>query len=93
MFVKMNTHIQKHAPGHLLAESETIQPEFFPLPQRGHDPHLGLGRSTYYDFERRGLLRLVRVRKPGNLFGKVLVPYAQASALIRSLSAEKEVQK
>jgi hypothetical protein len=91
--MKMNPHTNKHAPGQLLAQSETIQPEFFPLPQRGHDPHLGLGRSTYYDLERRGLLRLVRVRKPGNLLGKVLVPYAEASALIRSLAAGSEVRK
>jgi hypothetical protein len=58
-------------------------PEFFPLPQVGQDPHFGLGRSSYYDLERRGLLRLVRVRKPGNLRGRVLVPYAETAALIR----------
>jgi len=64
----------------------SAQPEFFPLPQRGPDPHFGLGRSTYYDVERRGLLRLVRVRKPGNTRGKVLVPYAETAALIRRLA-------
>ena len=62
------------------------KPELFPLPQRGQDPHFGLGRSTYYDLERRGILRLVRLRKPGNLRGKVLVPYGAALAAIQKLS-------
>ena len=65
-----------------------ITPEFFPIPSRGHDPHFGLGRSTYYDLERRGLLRLARVRKPGNIRGKVLIPYAETAALIRRLAKE-----
>lgn len=64
--------------------------EFFPLPQRGQDPHFGLGRSTYYDLERRGLLRLVRIRKPGNLRGKVLVPFAETAALIRRFAREEK---
>lgn len=66
--------------------SAKFTPECFPLPQRGQDPHFGLGRSFYYDLERRGLLRLVRLRKPGNLRGKVLVPYADMLAAVRKLS-------
>jgi hypothetical protein len=65
----------------------TQRPEFFPLPQRGPDPHFGLSRSTYYDLERRGLLRLVRVRKPGNLTGRVLVPFGVTLALIHKLAS------
>jgi hypothetical protein len=64
------------------------RPEFFPLPQRGPDPFFSLGRSSYYDLEKRGLLRLVRLRKPGNLRGKVLVPYDETAALIRRLAKE-----
>lgn len=86
---------------HQLVHSETartplpysVAPEFFPLPQRAHDPYFGLGRSNYYDLERRGLLRLIRVRKPGNIRGKVLVPFAETSALIRRLAGESEVGK
>lgn len=63
-------------------------PEFFPLPQRGPDPWFGLARSSYYDFERRGLLKLVRVRKPGCTRGKVLLPYADVARLIRRLSKQ-----
>jgi hypothetical protein len=71
-------------------------PEFFPIPPRGPDSYFGLGRSSYYDLERRGLLRLVRVRKPGNSRGKVLVPFAEAAALIRKLgdsAASQPLQK
>ena len=92
VFTQMNPPNLGHYPGTKTAPCQTA-PEFFPLPQRGHDPHLGLGRSTYYEFERRGLLRLIRVRKPGNLRGKVLVPFAEAVALVRSLAAESGVRK
>lgn len=65
-----------------------IAPEFFPIPGRGPDPHCGVSRSSWYDLEKRGLIRLVRLRKPGNVRGRVLVPYAEAVALIRRLSQE-----
>lgn len=61
----------------------TFRPEFFPLPARGRDPHFGFSRSAYYAFEREGHLRLVRVRRPGNIRGKVLVPYGDMVAMIR----------
>jgi hypothetical protein len=54
-----------------------VPPEFFPLPDRGPDPHFGLSRSMYYDLEKRGKIMLVRLRKAGNLRGKVLVRYRQ----------------
>jgi hypothetical protein len=63
-----------------------VPPEFFPIPPRGGDRFFGISRSSYYDLEKRGLLRLVRLRKPGNLHGRVLVPYAATLALIRRLS-------
>ena len=63
-------------------------PEFFPLPQRGQDPHFGIGRSSYYDLERRGLLTLRRLRKPGNLRGRVLISYAEVSGLVHRLSGD-----
>ncbi len=69
------------------SSSAKFTPEFFPLPQRGQDPFFGLGRSSYYDLEKRGLLRLVRLRKPGNIRGKVLIPYADALAALRKLSS------
>jgi hypothetical protein len=59
------------------------RPEFFPLPGRtGFDPWFHLSRSYYYKLERRGALRLLRMRQPGSIRGKVLVPYDQVSALL-----------
>ena len=63
-------------------------PEFFPMPQCGLDPHFSIGRSSYYDLERRGLLKLRRLRKPGNLRGRVLISYAEVSALVHKLTDE-----
>lgn len=57
--------------------------------QRGHDPFFGLGRSSYYDLEKRGLIKLVRIRKPGQVRGKVLIPYAETSAALRKLGGLK----
>ena len=61
------------------------RPEFFPRPVRGIDPFFGLTKWTYNEWSRLGLLRLVRVRQPGNVRGKVLVPYDDVTALLRKL--------
>lgn len=86
----MNSHTleqSKKQPAPI-APAVAITPEFFPVPKRGVDPHFGIGRGSYYDLEKRGLLRLVRIRKPGNILGKVLVPYAETAALIRSFASK-----
>jgi hypothetical protein len=64
---------------------DALRPEFIPLPQRGHDPYFGISRSSYYDLERRGIIRLVRLRKPGQIRGKVLIPFAETAAALRKL--------
>jgi hypothetical protein len=66
------------------SNGDDSRPEFFPLPQRGPDRYFGLSRSSYYDLEKRGMLMLRRLRKPGNLRGKVLVPYGEVSTLLRT---------
>jgi len=66
----------------------TIKPEFFALPAIGRDPHFGLSRSTYYDLERRGLLRLARLRKPGNIRGRVMVPFPAVLDLLRRMGGD-----
>jgi hypothetical protein len=58
-------------------------PEFFRLPKSGGDPYFGLGRSYYYDGEKLGYWRLVRIRKRGRLRGVTLVPYDAVAAFIR----------
>ena len=68
----MNTHSPTTNP----------KPEFFPLPQKGRDPHFGLSRSYLYSLAGKGLIRLVRIRLPGQVRSKVLVPYAEVSAFL-----------
>jgi len=57
----------------LNTQSPAAPPEFLPLPPRGLDPVFGLSRTGYYSLEKLGLIRLIRVRKPGNQQGRTLV--------------------
>jgi hypothetical protein len=59
------------------------RPEFFRLPKSGGDPYFGLGRSYYYEGEKQGYWRLVRIRQRGKLRGVTLVPYDAVAAFIR----------
>jgi hypothetical protein len=59
-------------------------PEFFRLPKSGGDPYFGLGRSYYYEGEKRGYWRLVRLRGRGKLRGITLVPFDVVSSFVRS---------
>ena len=58
-------------------------PEFFRLPKFGGDPYFGLGRSYYYEGEKRGYWKLVRIRDRGKLRGVTLVPYDAVAAFVR----------
>ena len=58
-------------------------PEFFRLPKSGGDPYFGLGRSYYYEGEKHGYWRLIRIRQRGKLRGVTLVPYDAVAAFIR----------
>jgi len=40
--------------------------EFFRLPKAGGDPYFGLGRSYYYEGEKQGYWKLIRIRQRGN---------------------------
>ena len=61
-------------------------PEFFRLPKSGGDPYFGLGRSYYYEGEKQGYWRLIRIRQRGKLRGVTLVPYDDIAAYIRKQS-------
>ena len=65
------------------AFSALQRPEFFRLPKAGGDPYFGLGRSYYYEGEKQGNWRLVRLRARGKLRGVTLVPYDAIAAYIR----------
>jgi hypothetical protein len=66
------------------AASASQRPEFFRLPKSGGDPYFGLGRSYYYEGEKQGYWRLVRIRRPGRQRGITLVPHAEIAAFIRN---------
>jgi len=63
--------------------------EFVPLPSKGGDPICGLSRSFWYSLESQGEIKLVRIRKPGQLRGRLLLPIRQALATIKRLSKGK----
>jgi len=61
----------------------------FRLPKPGtRDPHFGLPRTTFYELERQGAIRLIRLKKRGYTRGTTLIPYDQVLAHLRSLSVE-----
>jgi len=60
------------------------RPEFFRLPKAGGDPYFGLGRSYYYEGEKRGYWKLARIRERGKLRGITLVPYDAVGTFIRN---------
>jgi len=61
-------------------------PEFFRLPKSGGDPYFGLGRSYYYEGEKQGYWRLIRIRQRGKVRGVTLVPYDTIANFIRKQS-------
>ena len=65
------------------AASSASRPEFYRLPKSGGDPHFGFTRSLYYEGEKRGYWKLIRIRERGKLRGVTLVPYDAVSAFIR----------
>jgi hypothetical protein len=87
-----STNISKQptttAPRSEGAARPSQRPEFFRLPKSGGDPHFGLGRSYYYEGEKNGFWRLVRIRQRGKLRGVTLVPYDVVAAFVRSKMAE-----
>jgi hypothetical protein len=66
------------------ASLSQLRPEFFRLPKAGGDPYFGLGRSYYYEGEKNGHWRLIRLRKRGKLRGVTLVPYDAVADFIRN---------
>jgi hypothetical protein len=65
------------------ASPSQSRPEFFRLPKSGGDPYFGLGRSYYYEGEKNGNWRLIRLRQRGKLRGVTLVPYDAVADFIR----------
>jgi hypothetical protein len=75
-----------------LSATSSVTPEFLNLPKRGGDPIFGLSRSWWLASETSGLIRLVRLRKPGGIRGRVLIPVQTGRELIARLSATSETK-
>ncbi len=65
------------------AAAGVSRPETFRLPKVGGDPFFGFGRSFYYEGEKRGYWRLIRIRERGKLRGVTLVPFDAVASFVR----------
>ena len=73
----------------LRTDASTNKPETFRLPRSGQrDPYFGLSRTTYYELEKAGTIRLIRLRKRGYTRGTTLIPFDKVLAHVRGLTAE-----
>ena len=74
-----------------LAGTGHFRPETFRLPRPGErDPFWGLGRSFYYAAEKAGDIKLIRLRKRGNIRGVTLVPYDAVAKLVHEAAGGRE---
>jgi hypothetical protein len=61
------------------------RPETFRLPKPGcGDPYWGLSRSWYFQAERRGWIRMIRLCREGRQRGVTLIDFQQVSKFVRS---------
>jgi hypothetical protein len=67
------------------AALSALRPETFrlPKPNSGGDPYFHFTRSYYYEGEKNGWWKLVRLRKRGRQRGVTLVPFDQVAAFVR----------
>ena len=67
----------------------TTKPETFRLPKPGQrDPYFGLPRTAFYELEKAGAIRLIRLRKRGYTRGVTLIPFDQVCAHLRGAMKE-----
>jgi hypothetical protein len=64
------------------ASANQSRPECFRLPKSGSDPYFGFSRSFYYEGEKRGYWRLIRIRERGKQRGVTLVPFDAVARFI-----------
>ncbi len=66
-------------------EAPPARPEFFRLPKPAQgDPFFGFSRSFYYEGEKRGYWKLIRIRDDGKDRGVTLISYAAVLAFVRA---------
>jgi hypothetical protein len=72
-------------------EPTVARPETYRLPRPGKsDPFFGFSRSFYYAAEKRGWLKLIRIRLPGKEKGVTLIPYRDVEAFITAHIEEEK---
>ena len=64
------------------------KPEFFRLPTKGGDAHFGFSRSFYYNGEKRGWWKMIRIRAQGKARGVTLIPYEPVRAFVHAQMTE-----
>src|SRR5437773_862022 len=74
------------------AAARASRPEFFrlPKPNSGGDPFFHINRSYYYEGEKNGWWKLVRLRQRGKLRGITLVPFDAVAQFVRRRQMETE---
>ena len=71
---------------------QLANPEVYRLPKQGQrDPYHGMSRSWYYGAEKAGQLKLIRLRKRGNIRGVTLVPFVAVADMIRRAAEDPSV--
>jgi hypothetical protein len=69
------------------------RPETFRLPKPGiGDAFFGMSRSFYYEGEKRGYWKLIRVCDAGKTRGVTLVPYAAVAAFVAAAGKKMEAK-
>jgi hypothetical protein len=89
---KTDIVVSQHGPAFAIAEnSRASRPEFYRLPKgSGGDPFFGFTRTFYYEGEKRGYWKLVRVRERGKLRGVTLVPFDAVRSFVNTRMEKAE---
>jgi hypothetical protein len=70
-------------------ETITQQPVTYRLPKPGHaDQFFGFSRAWYYQAEKRGWLKLIRIRDAGKERGVTLIKYEAVAAFVSQAEAQ-----
>jgi len=68
-----------------------LRPVTFRLPRPlEQDPHFGFSRAFYYAAEKRGWLKLIRLRDVNKNRGITLIPYEPVAAFVRAQMKAQE---
>ncbi|MEY2510106.1 MAG: hypothetical protein QOE26_869 [Verrucomicrobiota bacterium] len=66
----------------------SAEPEFANLPNAQR--LMGLSRTRLYGLEAEGVVRFIRIRKPGNIRGRVLVDLASVRRYLNKCAGAEE---